>query len=81
MDAAPATALVATRTDLVGVVGLRIPEPPIDQPPHPFEDLDDIDIVCPGCDYEGEAFVSSLLSNGVVVDCPSCGQEVYVELD
>jgi len=59
---------------------VRWKEPPIDQPAHPFEDVFFLEIECPGCDNTTTCEVIELFHTGVVVTCPTCEQEVTVEL-
>lgn len=56
-------------------------EPPIDQPAHRFEDVDVVEAECVDCDTLFDAEPESLESDGVYVQCPTCGGLVFVRLD
>lgn len=55
-------------------------EPPIDQPTHPYGDVEEVEFYCFDCDTEGPVRVDSLEADGVSVICPSCAERFFVVL-
>lgn len=56
-------------------------EPPIHEPVHHFENVEDIVFYCDQCETEESADVDSLEDAGVGVYCPGCGEHFFIDLD